>query len=156
MVCFFNFFSDFSCFYKNSFIKDFLSVILQFISYPFIVWYACDLMINFYLLFSTKTINKNHLKTNILKIFKERFLTITGIIINIIIFLPFNSGYRYGPDLRGLYSIFSFQPLNNQTHIYAILFSVFIYFFCFYAFLNFAFKLKNIIIKETYSKTLIN
>ena len=115
--------------FKDNFIKDIISFFVQFISYPFIVWIFCEMLfetfINFYF-------NKNNLfliYRNTLFLIKKRILTLFGIAINIILFMPFNSGYRYGPDLRGFYTMFSLQDLNNNSDYFAILFSIIIYSF---------------------------
>tara|TARA_Y100000589_G_scaffold325640_1_gene363944 strand:+ start:3860 stop:5749 length:1890 start_codon:yes stop_codon:yes gene_type:complete len=122
---------------ENKILKDLSSSILQFLSYPYIVWYVCELSLK---IISTFYINKFRFKYILISIkdlFKERLFTIVGIFFNIVLFLPFNSGYRGGPDIRGLYTIFSFEPLNNNNNdIFYVIFSIILYFFLFWGVLK--------------------
>lgn len=129
---------------KNKFVKDISSFFLQFLSYPYIVWILCDGIISgAYHLFSTR-FNYYAIKSLFLNLFKNRLLTIVGIFLNFILFFPFNSGYRYGPDIRGIFTIFSFQPINNiNDYIYTLFYSLLIYFLFFYGIKNLSNSLKN-------------
>ena len=145
---------------EKNFLKDLSSAVLQFLSYPYIVWYFCEICI---IIISTFYINKFRFKyilISIIYLFKERLFTIFGIFLNIVLFFPFNSGYRSGPDIRGLYTIFSFEPLNNNNNdIFYIIFSLILYYFLFWGllrninYLNKSIKIENF---NLFNKNLID
>lgn len=122
--------------FKNSFLKDISNAILLMLSYPYILWAFCLIFIDSIILIYPITNIKSSLKTLILDLITKKPLTIISLFLNIILFFPFDSGYRYGPDLRGLYSIFSFFPLNNNNHILSILLALSVYLLCIYSFLK--------------------
>ena len=153
---------------KSKFLKDLLSFFLQFLSYPFIVWLFCEMItstvIRFYV--EGNRIKTHQLTKRFFAFIKSRILTIFGLLINILLFFPFNSGYRHGPDLRGFFTIFSFQPLNKEPIFFTLLFTI-----CFYALffiginsflgkliksLKFDFKLINTTFLDNFNKILID
>ena len=113
--------------FQNKFLKDLFSFLLQFLSYPYIVWLCSQFIITAICTLYYENINLGVLKYKGLRFLKDRFLTIFGLTLNILLFVPTNSGYRYGPDLRGFFTIFSFNPLNDEPLFFTILFSIFLY-----------------------------
>ncbi len=108
---------------NNSFTKDSISFLMLFLSYPYLLWTASLGLVRSLYFYRMKGINSQSLLDLVRYIFKNRSLTIIGIIINLVLFFPFGSGDRAGPDLRGFYSIYSFTPLNNIDNTFAIIFS---------------------------------
>ena len=128
---------------ENKFLKDFLYFLIQFLSYPFIVWLFCEMITSVVIAFYVEESRSNikRLKKSLIVFFKNRILTIFGLVINILLFFPFNSGYRHGPDLRGFFTIFSFQPLNKEPIFFTLIFGIFFYFLFFIGISSFTGKL---------------
>ncbi len=122
---------------ENKILKDLSSAILTFLSYPYILWYFSELFIIIIFSFYNKKLNFKFILDTFINLFKGRFLTIISIFLNIVLFFPVNSGYRGGPDIRGLYTIFSFEPLNNINNNFAIIFSIILYMFLLLGVLSF-------------------
>lgn len=116
--------------YKNALLKDLSSFLLFFLSYPYIIWIFCEEFTKSLIFLVSNKISFKNLKSLIFNICKKRVFSIIGFFTVVTFFFPINSGYRYGPDLRGLYSIFSLEPLNNQNQLLPILFSFTIYSIC--------------------------
>ena len=130
--------------YKNKFIRDLVSFIVQFVSYPFIVWLFSEMIITSICTFYDEKINISFLKNKLLQFLKDKYLTLFGLFLNILLFVPSNSGYRLGPDLRGFFTIFSFNPLNEEPLFFTIIFSVFLYYLFFIAINSFFGKIINL------------
>ena len=115
---------------KQNLRRKVISSLLIFISYPYFIWLISEVLLeslSLSYLYLKKRISLNKIY---LKFFKNYGLISISLIINLILFYPFNSGYRYGPDLRGLYTMFSFSPLNNSNHFVSIIISFLIYTAC--------------------------
>ena len=139
---------------ENKILKDLSSAILPFLSYPFILWCFSELLIIIIYSFYNEKINSKNVLNILINLLKTRFLTIISIFLNIILFFPVNSGYRGGPDIRGLYTIFSFEPLNIINNNFVIFFSITLYFFLLLGVLSYKnilkkfFNLKNFNLKN--------
>ena len=98
-------------------LKQTQEFLLQFLSYPYIVWLLSQFFITSICTLYYEDINLRVLKDKGLRFLKDRYLTIIGLTLNILLFVPTNSGYRYGPDLRGFFTMLSFHPLKKPIHL---------------------------------------
>ena len=102
---------------KNDFVQDIVSGLLILMSYPYIVWLLNILVIKLFLKISKEKLNNKYLFKSIIRILRTRYITFSCLIFDLILFYPFDSGYRGGPDIRGIFSIF-----NLVDHLFCLLY----------------------------------
>ena len=79
---------------------------------------------------SEKTLNNKYFFESIIRIVRTRYVTFFCLIFDLVLFYPFASGYRGGPDIRGIFSIFSFYPQYKSLDFFTILVSLIVYSTC--------------------------
>ena len=130
--------------FKNSFLKDLIYCLMLFLSYPFIVWIfsiAITRIIHLYIFNNANPKNlTDFLKEKVTKSFP---LTTITFFFNLILFFPFGSGDRAGPDLRAFVTQYSFVPLKFGLNSFAIIFSIIIHCLLFFTLIKTIYQLKN-------------